>query len=329
MRASWCTAGFLLAAAILRANACDQGRASFLAKDYSGAQPPLWDCVIAGTSDKEFAHQLALTYRDLRNYNSGIKHAESALVSHSKSEDIFYILGFLQFRLGHHSASIRHLGQAYRLDPDDWRVYQIFALNYVVLDIKDGALESFQNAIRLNPRNAELLYQLARFYYSDNRPIESIEASRKALAIFPDYPEVFDNLGLCYQSLAQPDEAKTSFEQSIGLSEKTAARNEWPYLDYAAFLIKQESFGQSLPLLRRAIEINPNSAKAYYFQGRAFRKLDRKAEAKQSLEKAMVVDPNDSVVYYELGMLLNGMGEITEGRRMLQRFQTLTKHKKP
>ncbi|MDQ6706081.1 MAG: tetratricopeptide repeat protein, partial [Acidobacteriota bacterium] len=164
---------------------------------------------------------------------------------------------------------------------------------------------------------------------SDNRAADSIEASRKALAIFPDYPEVFDNLGLCYQALAQPNEAKTSFEYSIALSEKAATHNEWPYLDYAAFLIKQESSEQSLPVLRRAIEINPNSSKAYYLQGRAFRKLDRKAEAKQSLEKAMVVDPNDSVVYYELGMLLNGMGETAEGRRILRRFQTLTKNKKP
>ena len=164
MRAIWCTAGLLLAAAILQANACDEGRALFLAKDYSAAQGPLWHCLMAGTSDKEFAHQLTLTYRDLKNYDSGIKRAESALVSNPKSEDILYILGFLQFRLGHHNESIRHLGQAYRLDPDDWRVYQLFALNYVVLDIKDGALESFQNAIRLNPQNAELWYQLARFY---------------------------------------------------------------------------------------------------------------------------------------------------------------------
>lgn len=325
----WRTALFLSAAAILRGETCEEGKRAFLAKDNSGAQQPLWNCVLDGAPNRDYAHQLTLTYRDLRNYDAGIARAEVALASQPPSPDILYVLAFLHFRLGRQTDSIRDLGQAYRLDKEDWRVHQLFALNYVVLNIKDGALASFQNAIRLKPRNSELYYQLARFYYSDNRPQESIEASRRALDIFPDYPEVFNNLGLCHEALASYDEARTNFERSIVLTEKTGARNEWPYIDYAAFLIKQDSAEQSLPLLRHAVEINPKSAKAYYFLGRALGKLSRKAEARRALEQSLSLDPNDPQPYYELGMLLNKMGEADAGQTMLRRFEAMRKRENP
>ncbi|MGI8992452.1 MAG: tetratricopeptide repeat protein [Bryobacteraceae bacterium] len=321
------TALFFAAVALLRAETCVEGRNLFASREYLRAQSPLWECVIFGAPDREFAHRLALTYRDLKNYESGVARAESALASNPKSPDCLYILGFLHFRLGRHKESIDDLTRAYRLDEDDWRVYQLFALNYVVLDIKDGALASFKNAIRLNPDNAELYYQLARFYYSDNRPDESIKVSRRALAIFPDYPEVLDNLGLCYASLGRYDEARANFEQSIAVTEKTRTLNEWPYLDYATFLIKQDYAEASLPLLQAAIQMNPASAKAYYFRGRALRKLGRDAEAKQSFEKSMALDPNDPPPYYELGMLLNRLGDAANGRAMLKRFENLRARK--
>src|SRR5204863_5092551 len=123
-------------------------------------------------------------------------------------------------------ASIRLLGEAYRLNPSDWRVHQLFAMNYVVLDIKDGARAEFQAAIELNPRNAELHYQLARFYHSDGRITESIEESNRALALFPDYPEAYENLGLCFAALAENKRAVENFERAIAQAEKLGQKNE-------------------------------------------------------------------------------------------------------
>src|SRR6266545_3262629 len=182
---------------------CRAGGDLFAQRRYEAAQAPLWQCIEQGAPSKQAAHELTLTYRDLKNYRDGWARAEAALARPPKSADVLYVAGFLKFRMGENKESIRLLGEAFRLDPYDWRVHQVFALNYIVLDIRPGAAAELEAAIRLNPGNAELYYQLARLEYTAMRIPESISASEKALKLFPEYAEVHSNLGLCYEALAQ------------------------------------------------------------------------------------------------------------------------------
>jgi protein O-GlcNAc transferase len=304
---------------------CEQGRSLFLAKSYQDAQEPLWRCVLAGTPNKEWAHELALTYRDLKNYDAGLARARSALKEQPRSVDVLYLIGFLQFRQGNCRESVETLERAYHLDPSDWRVHQVFALNYVVLDIKPGALAEFQTAIALNPANAEMHYQLARFYFSDNRPQESIDESKRALALFPDYAEAYDNLGLCYQALADTEKATDAFQRSVDLSRKYGVKDEWPFLNYANYLIKLGNAEKSLPVLEQAIAVNPRSAKAHYYLGRAMWRLNRNAEAKRYLEESIQLDANDPGPYYELGTLLARDGDWAHAKPLFERFEALRK----
>src|SRR5260370_18991393 len=222
-----------------------------------------------------------------------------------------------------HEDSLRLLGDAYRLDNFDWRVQQLFALNYVVLDIRDGALAELQTAVSLNTRNAELHYQLARFYHSDGRIAESIVESRKALDIFPDYAEAYENLGLCYGVLADKQQAVDNFERAIAIQGRLGQKNEWPFVNYAEFLIKQNESESALRLLQRALEVNPSSAKANYFMGMAMRSLDRNAEARLYLEQALKLDAPDPDPTSTLGMLLMRLCDPSASKPLLDRFQQL------
>src|SRR5262245_17294288 len=170
---------------------CETGSRLFSARRYAEAQAPLWDCVIAGSRSKDSAHQLALTYRELKNYDRGWARAAGALARQPASVDLLYVAGFIKFRMGEHQESIRLLGQAFHLDNYDWRVHQAFAFNYIVMDIRPGALAELETAIKLNPRNAELYYELARLQYVQMQVAESIASSEKALALFSDYAEVY------------------------------------------------------------------------------------------------------------------------------------------
>jgi tetratricopeptide (TPR) repeat protein len=159
---------------------CRTGNTFFELKAYAAAQEPLWACVAAG-NDKEAAHRLALTYRELKNHEEGLRRVTRV----PDSLDRQYLQAFLLFRTGRHSDSLRVLESAYGRYQADWRIHHLFALNYIVLDIREGAEASLENAMRLNPGNAELFYQIARFYYNDNRPRESIAAAERAVALFP------------------------------------------------------------------------------------------------------------------------------------------------
>ena len=302
---------------------CRSGKGLFLSKAYAAAQEALWRCLQSGTSDREPGYLLGLTFRELKNYSAGIKRVADLPDSVDKS----YVLAYLQFRMGNARESCSTLESAYRRDPDDWRLHQLYGLNYVVLDIKEGAEVSFTNAIRLNPSNAELWYLLARLYYTDNRPQQSVAASIEALKLVPDYPEVYSNMALCYEALADDTEAVKHFERAIELNRRFGRPDEWPLLNYAAYLIKQGRPQPAVPILGEAVAANEKSARGHYLLGRAFAKLGKTAEAKKHLETSLSLDDNDASVHFELGMLLQRIGDRQGARASLARFESLRKGK--
>ena len=307
---------------------CEEGRALFVRKAFAAAQAELWQCVAAGAPSRESAWLLAQTYRELKDYREGFARL-GRLPGSEASVDRIYIEGFLLFRTGKHRESIEVLGSGFRLDPRDWRLHHVFALNYVVLEIVEGALHELQVAIQLNPRNAELHYQLARLLYSQSRVAESIEASEKAISLEPDYADVYTNLGLCHEALAEDAKARLNYEKAIEINRRLRRTDEWPFLNYASYLIKQEAPGRSLSLLAEALQQNPRSGRGYYLRGKALNKLERLPEAKLDLERSIALDPRDASPYYELGVLLRRLGDAAGSKRIFENFQALSKKPAP
>ncbi len=304
---------------------CEEGRTLFLRKSHAAAQGELWKCVLTGATSRESAWLLAQTYRELKNYQDGLARLARLPSESASVVDLLYLNGFLHFRTGQHRESIDILGQGFRLDPQDWRIHHIFALNYVVLDIHEGALQELQVAIQLNPRNAELYYQLARFFHSQSRVADSVAASQKALTLEPDYAEVYTNLGLCHEALGEGAKARLSYEKAMEINRRLQRIDEWPFLNYASLLLREEETVRSLALLDEALKQNPLSGRAYYLRGKALRKLERLPEAKQDLERSIALDPKDPSPFYELGLLLRRLGDAAGSSRMFEAFQALSK----
>lgn len=318
---------FALAAVCAAAGpeACASGRALFAKRDFAAAQAMLWGCVEAGAASKDSAYELTHTYRELKNYDAGLARAKTV----SKTVDSLYVKAFLLFRTGAHRESVDTLGEAYRIDKADWRVHHLFGLNYVVLDIPEGARQELEEAVKLNPGNAELWYHLARFFYSQNRAADSLAASERALSLAPGYVDVHGNMALCHEALSKPEQARRHYETAIELNRKLGRKDEWPLLDFAAFLIKEERLAESLAAAEQALALNPESGRAHYLRGKALRKSGRLADARLALERAIALDGKEPGPFYEMGALLRKLGDAEGSRRMYGRFQELSRKKAP
>ena len=186
-------------------SACSMGATAVGDRQFGAAQPLLWQCILNAERQPQDAVNLALSYRALKKYAEGLKSVDAALKRTPENEDLHYISAFLYFRTQQYSLSMSELSTAYRMKQDDWRVHQLFALNF--LEDKNNQSDSyaeqeFARAIKFNPQNAELYYQLSRLYYTQQRFSESIAASSRAIAISPNYAEAYDNLALSYQATA-------------------------------------------------------------------------------------------------------------------------------
>src|SRR5581483_7910505 len=249
---------------------CGDARQQFQARSFRAAQSLLWACWEQQGSrpDPSIAYELAQTYRQLKNYRSGLDRLEATPDGRNLA-DRRYLQGYLRFRMGMFQESITALHEAFLYDPADWRVHQVFALNFVMLERRDAALHEFRTAIGLQPRNAELHYQLSRYLYVLNRFEEAIKEAQAALEIAPAYIDARTDLALCYEALGRDAAAEQEHRKAVDLASRASEKDEWPYINYGAWLARKGRYRESLPVLREATTIAPHSYEAWLLGGKA------------------------------------------------------------
>jgi tetratricopeptide (TPR) repeat protein len=300
---------------------CEAASVQFKSGDVSGAQNALWDCVKSRLGDETHALYLAETYRELRNYDSGLTRVDALLKERPDNIDLLCLAAYLRYRRNEPKESMLLVSKAYKIAPENWRIHQLFALNYISFNMLEAAKLSLLKAIDLNPRNAELRYQLARLYFTLGSYVESIAASKEALAIFPDYPEVYHNLALSYEGNGNVDLATANFEKAIELDRKYGRKDESPLIDFAVYQRMQGSPEAGLPLLQEALAINPRSPKANYEMGELLRDMKRYEESKKYLELTVSLDPCNARALYGLAMITSLLGHSDRSDALLKRFK--------
>lgn len=321
------TAPLLAGSIIWAQDACLEGRLMYRQRSYASAQDLLWTCwkqnVSSSTAD--VAYLLAQTFRELKNYEAGLGRLKNETAS-GRILDRLYLEGYLLFRMREHHRSIAVLHRGFKLNPADWRIHHLFALNFVVLNRRDAATHEFQTAIQLEPLNPELHYHLSRHYYTLNRFEPAINEAKQALVLAPDYVEAQTNLALCYQATGQMDAARREHEASVRLAEASRSPDEWPYLNYGEWLLSIGEASKALVMARQAIRAVPRSALAWAFSGKVNTSLRNYPEAKKELLEALKLDPDPAAPYYQLAMICRHMGDADSARLYLQEFARRKAH---
>lgn len=308
--------------------ACTTGLARFQAGDYRAAQDLLWECVESRAGNENHAFYLALTYRSLKNYAAGLSRANENRKQYPDNVDLLYIAAYLHYRRDETKDSMILTSKAWRLAPKDWRIQQLFALNYISFNMLEAAKLSLLEAIALKPDNAELQYQLARLYFTQGNYVDSIETSKKALAILPEYPEVYHNLALAYEGSGNVDMAIQSFEKAIALNRKCNKRDEWPLIDFANYQRMLGHPEETAKLLKEALDMNPDSPKANYELGELLADMHKYDDARKYFEVALKLDPCNAPTIYGLAIVTRRLGDAARSRLYFDQFREVDRRNK-
>src|SRR5260370_41361373 len=101
----------------------------------------------SGSGNETHALYLALTYRPLKNYESGLTRTQKALRTFPDNLDLLYIAAYLHYRRNETKDSMILVSKAYRLAPNDWRIPQLFALDYINVGMVDATKLSLQRCL--------------------------------------------------------------------------------------------------------------------------------------------------------------------------------------
>jgi len=183
----------------------------------------------------------------------------------------------------------------------------------------EEAVEHFQQAIALDSDFALAYVGLADAYawlaeMSDRPPAE---LAAKAQIAVDKALELDDRLGEAYNSLAgikmlrnDNEGAEAAFKRALELSPSYATTYFW----YGTLLERQnlDRPAEALPLLRKAVELDPLSTAPIVHLGGTLLDLKRFEEALGWFEKALEIDPNSTSARGGFGYYYASLGQLDE-----------------
>jgi Tfp pilus assembly protein PilF len=113
----------------------------------------------------------------------------------------------------------------------------------------------------------------------------SLDRFKEATNAFPDYYEAYYQIGVANLELRRGNEAEQALQRSIDLS---GGRYAEPQFALGALLCDRQAYPEAERVLRRAIEVEPNSWKGHLFLGQALLGQTRLAEAEKSAQEVLL-----------------------------------------
>jgi serine/threonine protein kinase/tetratricopeptide (TPR) repeat protein len=177
----------------------------------------------------------------------------------------------------------------------------------------DLAVEEFQRALDLDPRNAEALAGIAMSYQNAGRIPEAEAAFLKSAALRPDDWSGYNALGNFYGVIGRQKEAIKQFRKAIGLTPDNYA----PYLNLGNALLNSGDMN-ALPEAEQAFEksiaISPSYA-AYSGLGFLFLIQHHFRDSVVACEKAALLNDQSYDVWNNLSLAYEWVGDVENAKR--------------
>jgi Flp pilus assembly protein TadD len=286
----------------------DQARTDFARGDYAHAANLFAQ---AEAANPEQSDALLFEGKCLANLN---KFAEADAVlrryafTHPDSADAFFMLGFVLHREDKPADSLKEYTQAAALATPKSEDLRIVGLDYVLLNDYPDAIRWLEKATTFDAQNQQAWYSLGRCYYTQSRFKDAESSLQRALTLDPKDAKAATNLALAYEMDNNIAEADRTYRSSIDLAQADPHSDEWPFLNYASFLLEHDRAAEAVPLLRRAVAIAPGCADCHAKLGKALAATGNSPEAVTELTAAVALSPNDPKLHYTLGHIYQSLG---------------------
>lgn len=228
---------------------------------------------------------------------------------------------------------------------------------YIAIFILVGAglsSPAFINIALSNTSPTEKYYKSATTYHDLGEFERAISEYRKAIALNPNSPIVFNRLGVAYSELKQYDAALDAYERALALSPMTAEPHynmglvylkkgdlpralkafkraiamdpEWgdAYTGLGEVYLKQGGFGQAVRAYKQATRLNLNgNPSAILGLGKVYARQERWEDAITAVEKAIEIQADNTEAHYQLAQIYIKHGEKKKATAAMAFFKVL------
>lgn len=198
----------------------------------------------------------------------------------------------------HPQSQAANLGCGENLNPKGLEVLQkanaLFHTG-ITADPKEGpkigdAMPLFEEAIRLEPRLISPYLNLSVYYdAAEDNPEKALTLLKKGVSHCPQEPDLHFSAGVMYSHAKKYSEAIASYEKALQLNYKGPL--ETLYLNIGTNYARLGEYDQSIPYLKKSLEINPTKLDAYQNLSLVYLRKGDRLSARKTAEKLKELDP--------------------------------------
>ena len=183
--------------------------------------------------------------------------------------------------------------------PNTFLLHNVLGIALDGLGEYDGAINSYRNALKLQPSMPDLHFNLGIVFGNLNRFEEAANSYRKAIALNPKFFEAYGNLGTLMQKQGKLEEAVASYRKAISINPDARG-----YFNLGTALRDQGKLDEAIKSYQQAIQLFPNYADAHSNLGETLRDQGNMQEAIKSYQNALALNPNHPSANYNMAEFL-------------------------
>lgn len=207
---------------------------------------------------------------------------------------------------GDNEKAIEAFNQAVKLNPNDADSYYYLGSTYIVLKKYEEAAAAYEKAIRLNPKaaDADTYYNLGNAYFELKKYPEAVKALTKATTLEERSSEdVYIDLGDAYSKMYNWQEAIKAYNKALEIKPDVADPDV--YYNLGVAYDAQNQGDKAVEFYQKAIAHNiTDAAGAYYKIGFAYYNSNKQPEAVEAFKKELETksdDLNAANAYFYMG----------------------------
>jgi eukaryotic-like serine/threonine-protein kinase len=214
-------------------------------------------------------------------------------------------LGEINLSLGKTDPAVQEFQRALELAPRDADTALGLAYTYQYMDRFEEAESTFKRAIALRPDYWVSYTGFAFFCYHQNRLPEAITLFKRVIELTPDNAEGYSNLGMAYLAVGGSGSdklAESALRKSVEVAPNYAA-----YTNLSILYLNQQRYPEAVREARRALDYNDkdwvawdNLLVAYLWVGDDTNIGPTRAKTLSLLEQALVLSPKHPSVQSRL-----------------------------
>jgi superkiller protein 3 len=191
---------------------------------------------------------------------------------------------------------------------------------YIQKGIWDEAAREFRKAIQMEPQYPEAFNDLGLCLFYMKKYNEAIETLHEAIRFFPGWYIAEANLGLALAHVGRHAEAAQHYERSLTIKEQPAVS-----LALGDVYTALGKFDNAVPAYQKALAGNPNYSLAYHRIGMLQARRNQIDEAETALEKAVELDAANHEGWAVLGAIAARKGNLSKARGLFAKVEAIEK----